>query len=89
VRELDEELGIRVRGGERTLEYCYAYPDRRVHLDVWSVARFAGVPEPRESQRLAWVRPDQLTALELLAADWPIVEVLAGSPAVAVSTGRA
>jgi 8-oxo-dGTP diphosphatase len=75
-RELDEELGIRALGGKRALEYCYAYPDKRVHLDVWWVAQYTGDPRACEAQRLEWLEPRELTELELLAADWPIVEAL-------------
>jgi 8-oxo-dGTP diphosphatase len=75
-RELEEELGIRALGGTRALDYCYAYPDKRVHLEVWWVADYTGEPQGREAQRLEWLEPRELAALKLLAADWPIVEAL-------------
>jgi 8-oxo-dGTP diphosphatase len=75
-RELDEELGIDVRTGERLLEFCHAYADSRVHLDVWRIEKYEGEPWAREHQELAWLAPEEIAGLELLEADWPIVELL-------------
>ena len=41
-RELHEELGIEVVTAEPLLTLRHDYPDRRVHLDVWSVLEYAG-----------------------------------------------
>lgn len=75
-RELAEELGIGLVAGERWLELWHDYADRRVHLDVWWVSRYAGEPYAREQQVLKWAVPGDIAKLDLLAADWPIVEAL-------------
>jgi 8-oxo-dGTP diphosphatase len=77
-RELDEELGIGVRAGERLLEFCHAYADKRVHLDVWRIEKYEGEPWARERQQLAWLAPEEIAGLKLLEADWPIVDLLLG-----------
>lgn len=67
VRELDEELGIEVRGGAPLFITDHDYPDRYVTLNFWSVTRWAGRPFGREGQQVAWVGVDQL-------GDYPFLE---------------
>jgi 8-oxo-dGTP diphosphatase len=82
VRELDEELGIEVRSGQRLLEIRHQYPQRNVELAMWRVTDYRGRPHGREGQELRWVAPDALHDHDLLEADRPIVEfLLAQSPA--------
>jgi 8-oxo-dGTP diphosphatase len=76
-RELDEELGIDVLEAEALLELTHDYPDKRVRLDVWRVVRYRGAAVAREGQPLKWVTVAECRELELLEADWPIVERLA------------
>jgi len=75
-RELAEELGIVLESGERWLELWHDYADKRVHLDVWWISRYAGVPYARERQALRWMAVGEIAGLDLLAADWPIVDAL-------------
>jgi 8-oxo-dGTP diphosphatase len=84
-RELDEELGIEVVDAVPLLEIAHDYPDKRVLLDVWHVRAFRGVVSAREGQALKWIGVDEFASLELLAADWPIVERLRGLRAAAAS----
>jgi 8-oxo-dGTP diphosphatase len=76
VRELAEELGIRILAAEPLLILEHAYPARSVQLDVWRVTRYDGEPEGLEGQPLRWVAPADLRTLGLLPADGPIVEAL-------------
>jgi 8-oxo-dGTP diphosphatase len=75
-RELGEELGIEVLDAEPALELVHDYPDKRVRLDVWHVRRYRGVVSAREGQPLRWVTVAECRQLQLLEADWPIVERL-------------
>jgi 8-oxo-dGTP diphosphatase len=75
-RELDEELGIDVVEAEPLLVLEHDYPDKRVLLDVWRVRSYRGAAAAREGQALRWVTADELEVLDLLEADWPIVERL-------------
>jgi 8-oxo-dGTP diphosphatase len=75
-RELAEELGIDVEAGQRFLELRHEYPDRSVHLDVWRVSRYRGLPQARERQPLRWLALEDIDGLPLLEADWPIVAAL-------------
>jgi 8-oxo-dGTP diphosphatase len=75
-RELDEELGIEVLEAEPVLTLEHDYPDKRVRLDVWHVRRYDGTVTGREGQPLKWVTVRECRELELLEADWPIVQRL-------------
>lgn len=76
VRELREELGIGVKLACRLVCYSHDYPDKRVHLHVWTVPLWEGEPTGMEGQALAWMAVDKLLAHGLLPADEPIVKLL-------------
>lgn len=75
-RELREELGIEVLEAQPLLTLEHDYADKRVLLDVWRVLRYSGEAAAREGQALRWVTVGECAGLELLEADWPIVERL-------------
>ena len=75
-RELAEELGIDVLDASPLIELSHAYPEKRVRLDVWVVARYAGEPRGLEGQPLKWVPVEELLDVGLLPADAPIVQAL-------------
>jgi 8-oxo-dGTP diphosphatase len=79
-RELKEELGVDVEAAEPLICYEHSYSDRVVLLDLWRVAQYAGQPESREGQALAWVRVQDLGEIDLLEADWTMVEALRALP---------
>lgn len=76
-RELQEELGIRVRRSSPLLEVRHDYGDKQVLLDVHVVWEFEGQALGREGQPLAWVAGDELVQYSFPAANVPIVEALA------------
>ena len=75
-RELAEELGVTVRAARPLIRLRHRYPDRCVFLDVWQITAFDGEPQARESQALAWARPDELPQHDLIEADQAIVTAL-------------
>ena len=75
-RELQEELGIRVRVSEPLIRVPHRYPGRSVLLDVHSILEWAGEPSAREGQPLRWVLPADMTGLDFPAADRPIINAL-------------
>lgn len=76
VRELDEELGIRVLATRPLIRVHHDYGDRRVLLDVHRVTAFCGTPRGREGQPLAWVHPEAMDPAVFPAADRPIITAL-------------
>ncbi len=76
VRELKEELGIKVICARPLIRVRHAYPDLRVRLEVFEVIKFQGTPKACENQPLAWVSPHELKRYDLPEADRPIVAAL-------------
>ena len=80
IRELNEELGIVVN------ETCLApltfashrYPDFHLLMPLYVCRRWDGIVTPREGQRLAWVKPNQLRNYPMPPADEPLVAHLSG-----------
>ena len=75
-RELDEELGVRVRVGERLALVPWTYPDRRVLLHFFRCRIASGQVAPREGQPHRWVTPAELAALPMPPADATVVATL-------------
>ncbi len=75
IRELAEELGIRVA------EACIApltfashgYPDFHLLMPLYVCRRWEGIVAPQEGQNLAWVRPNRLRDYEMPPADAPLI----------------
>lgn len=68
-RELEEELGLTLLRAAPLVGFEYAYPTRRVALDFWQVTDWSGSPVAREGQAWAWLAPETLMDLPLLAAN--------------------
>ena len=75
IRELKEELGIDVK------EECLApltfashlYPDFHLLMPLYVCRRWEGIVEPREAQKLKWVRPNDLRNYPMPPADEPLI----------------
>ena len=78
LRELHEELGI------NTWQSClapltfasHAYERFHLLMPLFACRRWEGVPNPREGQTLAWVRPDRLRDYPMPPADIPLIPIL-------------
>ncbi len=86
-RELAEELGIALRRCHPLLQLRHDYGDRVVELEVFLVDDYGGEPSGLEGQGLQWVAAAELSAVELLPADRPIVEALNGAAAALQGAG--
>lgn len=76
VRELREELGIRVTDAQPLIQVPYAYPEKTVLLDVWEVQGYVGEVIGLEGQALQWVAPGELHEWPMPPADRPIVTAI-------------
>ncbi len=78
IRELREELGIHV------LARClapltfasHAYETFHLLMPLFACRNWDGEPEPREGQKLAWVRKDRLRDFPMPPADEPLIPIL-------------
>lgn len=75
-RELREELAIEVQICHEWLTLEHDYADKHVSLAVWKVVTYTGTVQAVEAQELRWVTRAEIQQLQLLPADWPIVEKL-------------
>jgi 8-oxo-dGTP diphosphatase len=75
IRELAEELGIKVAGAcLAPLTFAsHAYPDFHLLMPLYVCRRWEGIVVPREGQNLAWVRPNRLREYEMPPADAPLI----------------
>jgi 8-oxo-dGTP diphosphatase len=77
-RELFEEVGIVVLRAIHLTQIDYSYAERQVNIEVWRIEQFSGEAYGREGQEIAWLAVDQLSALDMLSANKPILELLRG-----------
>ena len=78
IRELEEELGIRVK------EDClapfafasHAYETFHLLMPLYLCRRWEGIVAAREGQALAWVRTKDMTTYKMPPADIPLVAQL-------------
>jgi 8-oxo-dGTP diphosphatase len=85
VRELEEELGIRVRATRPLIRVRHDYPERDVLLDVWRVSDWQGEVRGREGQELRWTPAEALTELEMPAADVAVVTAVRLPPSYLIT----
>lgn len=76
VREIKEELGIKIVNPAPLIEIKYDYPDKSVLLDVWSTTYFEGKPQGLEGQTIQWCSITALTNFDFPAANKPIIEAI-------------
>ena len=75
IRELDEELGI------NTWASCLApltfashqYDDFHLLMPLFACRKWEGIPQAREGQTLAWVKPNKLRDYPMPEADLPLI----------------
>jgi 8-oxo-dGTP pyrophosphatase MutT (NUDIX family) len=77
-RELAEEIGIHVLAAEPLMVVRHHYPqaDRGVEVAAWRVTAWQGVPQSLDGQALQWCLPAELSGVDLLEADRPIITAL-------------
>lgn len=78
IRELDEELGIKVTQAclAPFVFASHGYDSFHLLMPLYLCRRWDGFVTAREHEALAWVKPDQLGDYEMPAADVPLVAYL-------------
>lgn len=82
VRELAEEIGVRVNPGVPCLQLEHVYPDRRVSIEFFLIRQWRGTPAGLEGQGLRWLLPRDIDVRELLPANAPVLDWLRDNPIV-------
>jgi mutator protein MutT len=75
-REMEEELGIRVKVEEFFGESSYAYEDKTIRLLAYRVRSASGQPCANDHAELAWVKMADLDQYRFCPADVPFAEKL-------------
>ncbi len=78
IRELREELGIETWGSclAPITFASHGYDDFHLLMPLFACRKWDGLPQPREGQKLAWARKDQLRDYPMPPADIPLVAML-------------
>ena len=76
-REFQEELGVEIGRSKRRKSIGYQYAHYEVLLLPFNIIDYVGYPAGLEGQELMWCATDQLSEVEILPADQPLVEKLA------------
>ena len=78
IRELREELGLDTWAScLAPLTFAsHAYEAFHLLMPLFACRKWEGAPNPREGQRLAWVRPARLGDHPMPPADRPLVPIL-------------
>lgn len=78
IRELHEELGIDTwKSCLAALSFAsHSYEAFHLLMPLFACRRWEGTPHPKEEQRLAWVRPRDMSAYPMPAADLPLISIL-------------
>lgn len=78
VREIREELGCAIVITRTLPRFTYDYKTVVIEMIpfVCALAPASPEPHPHEHVALVWVRPADLTAYDLAAADLPVVQML-------------
>ena len=81
VREIKEELGCDIAVGRALPRSTHAYATMTIELIPFfcRLAPGSAEPHPHEHAAVLWATPAELRALDLAAADWPVVAVLDGN----------
>jgi 8-oxo-dGTP diphosphatase len=85
VRELDEELGLRVRRAAPWLVQEFVYPHAHVELNFFRVFAWDGEPHGRDGQAFAWQRPGRFTVAPLLPANTRVLAALRLPPVYGIT----
>jgi 8-oxo-dGTP diphosphatase len=73
VRELEEELGIRIEAGASLTPVVWDYGRGPIRLHPFVCTILSGDPHPHEHSEIRWCSPDELKELDWAEADLPIL----------------
>ena len=76
VREIDEELGLKIRIKDSLGNYVHIERWLQIHLTVYVCEINGGHFELREHEDFLWVRPEEILLENLMPADRPFVQRL-------------
>ena len=79
-REIEEELGIKIRAGQVLLTVEHAYQDKTISLYVMNGSVISGRPRTLECQAFQWVEIKDLQNFVFPPPDMKVIAYLNGTP---------
>ena len=79
-REIEEELGIKIRAGQVLLTVEHAYQDKTISLYVMNGSVLSGQPRALECQAFKWVEIKDLQNFVFPPPDMKVIAYLYGTP---------
>lgn len=76
IREILEELNLKIKVKEFLVQVDYQYPDFRIIMDVFICDVIGGQLQLKEHIDFRWLKKKELTNLDWAAADVPIIKAL-------------
>ena len=73
LREIEEEVGIFVKLGEKLVSFEHCYTNKKLHFTVYICEFISGDPKPLASQKMLWVSPGKLVEFTFPAANTKII----------------
>ena len=78
-REIEEELGLKVRADEALLTVDHEYQSKAISLHVFNCTPLAGEPKALDCEQIRWVDPIDLKRFSFPPPDIKVIEYLTGS----------
>ena len=78
-REIEEELGLKVRADEALLTVDHEYQSKAISLHVFNCTPLAGEPKALDCEQIRWVDPLDLKRFSFPPPDIKVIEYLTGS----------
>ncbi|MFA6617612.1 MAG: (deoxy)nucleoside triphosphate pyrophosphohydrolase [Candidatus Neomarinimicrobiota bacterium] len=76
IRELDEELGIKVLKTELLHDYKFAYPDEKTfHLYFFKIHDYDNTIQDLQFEKIEWVKAENLNTYDILEGDQPFLHL--------------
>ena len=75
-REITEEIGIRIKVGEKLISFIHIYSHKKLHFTVHICEFISGKPKPLASQNVLWVDPSKLVDFPFPAANTKIIDAI-------------
>ena len=76
VREVEEELGVRIRPAEFFCIKEHVYPEKTVRLHFYFCDWVSGAPAKLDCLDFRWVRPEEMKDFRFIPADTEIINEL-------------
>ena len=77
-REIEEELGVRIKAGKFLLTVDHDYGIKVISLHAFNCISLEGEPRPLKSQEIRWVEPVMLGGFTFPPPDIKVIEFLSG-----------